>query len=83
MRGRGGAGFPTGLKWSFMPSDDRKDDRYMYIYMYIVYVLGNVIKMENSLLAIFDEIWPKTLYYSTGSLTRFWSNFKIFLKIQT
>ena len=22
--------------------------------------------MENSLLAIFDEIWPKTLYYSTG-----------------
>ena len=30
----------------------------------------------------FDEIWQKTLYYSTGSLTRFWSNFKIFLKIQ-
>ena len=26
------------------------------------------IKMENSLLAIFDEIWPKTLYYSTGCL---------------
>ena len=22
--------------------------------------------MENSLLAIFDEIWPMTLYYSTG-----------------
>ena len=83
LRGRGGAGFPTGLKWSFMPTDDRKDDRYMYIYMYIVYVLGNVIKMENSLLVIFDEIWPKTMYYSTGSLTRFWSNFKIFLKIQT
>ena len=32
--------------------------------------------MENSLLANFDEIWPKTMYYSTGSLTRFWSNFK-------
>ena len=28
----------------------------------------NVIKIENSLLAIFGEIWPKTLYYSTGSL---------------
>ena len=22
LRGRGGAGFPTGLKWSFMPTDD-------------------------------------------------------------
>ena len=32
--------------------------------------------MENSPLAIFDEIWPKTMYYSTGSLARFWSNFK-------
>ena len=21
LRGRGGAGFPTGLKWSFMPND--------------------------------------------------------------
>ena len=28
--------------------------------------------MENSLLAIFDEIWPKTLDYSTGSLAKFW-----------
>ncbi len=26
LRGRGGAGFPTGLKWSFMPSDKRKED---------------------------------------------------------
>jgi NADH-quinone oxidoreductase subunit F len=24
LRGRGGAGFPTGLKWSFMPRDDGK-----------------------------------------------------------
>jgi NADH-quinone oxidoreductase subunit F len=23
LRGRGGAGFPTGLKWSFMPKDSR------------------------------------------------------------
>ena len=36
--------------------------------------------MVNSLLVIFDEIWPKTLYYSTVSLARFWSNFKIFFK---
>ena len=27
--------------------------------------------MENSLFVIFDEIWPKTLYYSTGTLARF------------
>ena len=27
--------------------------------------------MENSLLVIFGEIWPKSLYYSTGTLARF------------
>ena len=32
--------------------------------------------MENSLLTIFDEIWRKTLYYSTGTLAKFLSNFK-------
>ena len=31
--------------------------------------------MKNSLLVIFGEIWPMTLYYSTGILARFWSNF--------
>ena len=36
--------------------------------------------MEISLLVIFDEIWPKTLYYSTGTLVRFLSNFKKFVK---
>ena len=36
--------------------------------------------MENSLLAIFDEIWPMTPYYSTGTLAQFWSNLKIHLK---
>ena len=25
LRGRGGAGFPTGLKWSFMPKDSGKN----------------------------------------------------------
>ena len=38
--------------------------------------------MENSLLVKFDEIWPKTLYYSTGALARFLSNFKNSEKIQ-
>jgi len=31
LRGRGGAGFPTGLKWSFMPPDDRRDGRAHYL----------------------------------------------------
>jgi Na+-translocating ferredoxin:NAD+ oxidoreductase RnfC subunit len=30
LRGRGGAGFPTGLKWSFMP-DPQKDPRPRYL----------------------------------------------------
>ena len=33
-----------------------------------MYVSGKIIKIEKSPLAIFDEIWPKTLYYSTGCL---------------
>ena len=32
--------------------------------------------MENSLLFIFYEIWLETMYYSTGTLARFLSNFK-------
>lgn len=31
LRGRGGAGFPTGRKWSFMPKDDGKTPRYLII----------------------------------------------------
>ena len=36
--------------------------------------------MENSLLAIYDEIWPTSLYYSTGTLGQFLSNYKIHKK---
>ena len=32
--------------------------------------------MDISLLAIFDEIWPKSLYYSTGSLANFGATLK-------
>ena len=32
--------------------------------------------MDNSLLAIFNKIWSKSLYYSTWSLARFLSKFK-------
>jgi NADH-quinone oxidoreductase subunit F len=31
LRGRGGAGFPTGLKWSFMPKDDVRQPHYLLI----------------------------------------------------
>ena len=31
LRGRGGAGFPTGLKWTFMPPEDRRDGRPHYL----------------------------------------------------
>ena len=36
--------------------------------MYICICIRKIIKMENSLLVIFGEIWPNTLYYSTGTL---------------
>ena len=42
----------------------------------ILYVSEKIIKMENSLLVIFDEIWPETMYYSTETLTRFLSKLK-------
>ena len=42
----------------------------MLIYSPCLYIAHkNVIKMENSHLAIFDKIWPTTLYYSTGFLS--------------
>jgi NADH-quinone oxidoreductase subunit F len=31
LRGRGGAGFPTGIKWSFMPRDDDRQPHYLLI----------------------------------------------------
>ena len=31
LRGRGGAGFPTGLKWSFMPKPDRRGPHYLVV----------------------------------------------------
>jgi len=31
LRGRGGAGFPTGLKWSFMPTDRDELPRYLVV----------------------------------------------------
>ncbi len=31
LRGRGGAGFPTGLKWSFMPKPDPKRPAYLVV----------------------------------------------------
>ena len=36
--------------------------------------------MQNSLNLIFDEFWPETMYYSTGTLAQFLNNFKKFIK---
>jgi len=30
LRGRGGAGFPSGLKWSFMPKNNRDTPQYLW-----------------------------------------------------
>ena len=38
--------------------------------------------MENSLLVKFDEIWPKSLYYSTVLWPDFGATLKIHKKIQ-
>lgn len=36
LRGRGGAGFPTGIKWSFMPRfEDRPEERPAHIYLVV------------------------------------------------
>ena len=40
----------------------------MYLTPTLVYVSENVIKIEKSLLANFDEIWPTTLYYSISTV---------------
>jgi NADH-quinone oxidoreductase subunit F len=31
LRGRGGAGFPTGVKWTFMPKDDSRQPHYLLV----------------------------------------------------
>ena len=41
-----------------------------------VYVSEKIMKMENSHFDIFDEIWPKSMHYSTGYLAQFLSSFK-------
>ena len=45
-------------------------------FLHSIYISEKIIKMENSLIVIFAKIWPMTLYYSTGTLAQFWSNFK-------
>ena len=49
---------------------------YVYVYVHVQLCIRKNYKNGEFLVAIFDEIWPKTLYYSTGSLARFLSNFK-------
>ena len=67
-----GATFKNCKKLNFDQNQLRFSTQHKNMYMY----QKKIIKMKNSLIVIFDEIWPKSLYYSTWSLARFWSNFK-------
>ena len=67
-----GATFKINKKSNFDRNQLKLSTQHKHMYMY----QEKNIKMENSLLVIFDDIWPETLYYSTGTLTRFLSNFK-------
>ena len=67
-----GATLKIRKKSNFDQNQLKVSTQHKYMYMY----QEKNIKMENSLLVIFDEIWPETLYYSTGSLARFLSNLK-------
>ena len=58
----------SNFDWNQLKLDIQHKNMYMY--------QKKIIKMENSLLAIFDKIWPTTLYYSTGTFIKFLSNFK-------
>ena len=31
LRGRGGAGFPTGMKWTFVPTKEKRGDKPVYL----------------------------------------------------
>ena len=44
LRGRGGAGFPTGLKWSFMPKDPNLNTTWLLMLMSLSLVL---VKIET------------------------------------
>ena len=54
-------------------------EKYMNIKIHNVHlnIRKNYKKEGNSLFFIFDKIWPKLLYYSTGTVTQFLSNLKI------
>ena len=45
----------SNFDWNELKFSTQHENMYMY--------QKKIIKMETSLLAIFDEIWPKTLYY--------------------
>ena len=57
--------FKNSKKSSFDWNQLKNSTQHKYMYMYFL----KIIKTENSHLAIFDEIWPKTVYYSTVNFT--------------
>lgn len=49
LRGRGGAGFPSGLKWSFMNKVGWKQRAVLYSFSsyYLVFIISLVVLMEG------------------------------------
>ena len=56
--------------------DIRRRASAVSVFISRIKILDKIIKIENFSLVIFGKIWPKFLYYSTGTLARFWNNLK-------
>src|SRR5574338_356077 len=61
LRGRGGAGFPTGLKWSFMPKKSDGRPHYLVANAGYIYVRGEFIRERERLQAAIDEAYEAKL----------------------
>ena len=59
-----GATLKIHKKSNFDQNELKLSTQHKDMYMY----QKKIIKMENSLIVIFHEIWPETMYYSTGTL---------------
>ena len=59
LRGRGGAGFPSGLKWSFMNKVEWKQHAILYSFCshFLVFIISLAALMEG--LGMFESfLWP-------------------------
>ena len=72
LRGRGGAGFPTGLKWSFMPkilgkplylivNADESEPGSIHAHICYIYIRGEYYKESSNLQKAIDEAYDSGL----------------------